>query len=124
MEIYFKIGIVVFAMNLIYLILNDEETANWIGDMQENMCKDEFARFVVTEGLCIISIILPIFIWPVTLISRGYEIVCKFKKLSELTPYENNPRMNEDAAERQGKNRQTGCEKKDSISLKEKEEKK
>ena len=81
MEMYFKIGLVVAAMNLIYLILNDEETANWIGDMQENMCKDEFARFVVTEGLCIISIILPIFIWPVTLISRGYEIVCKCKNL-------------------------------------------
>ena len=36
------------------------------------------------------------------------------KKLTELTPYENNPRMNEDAvdgvAEIQGKNRQTRCE--------------
>ena len=77
---YFKIGIVVAAMNLIYLILNDEETSNWIGDMQENMCKNEFARFVVIEGLVIIGTLLPIFIWPITLVSRGYEIVCKLRK--------------------------------------------
>lgn len=78
---YFKIGLIVAAMNLIYLILNDEETANWIDDMQENMCKNEFARFVVTEGLIIIEICLPIFIWPVTLIIRGYELVCKCRGL-------------------------------------------
>ena len=77
---YFKIGIVVAAMNLIYLILNDEETSNWIGDMQKNMCKNEFARFVVIEGLIIISILLPILIWPITLVSRGYEIICKLRK--------------------------------------------
>lgn len=77
---YFKIGLIVATMNLIYLTLNDEETANWIGDMQENMCKNEFARFVVTEGLIIIGIVLPILIWPITLISRGYEIVCKLRK--------------------------------------------
>ena len=74
---YFKIGLIVAAMNLIYLILNDEETADWIGDMQENMCKNEFVRFVVTEGLIIIGICLPILIWPVTLISRGYELICR-----------------------------------------------
>ena len=74
---YFKIGLIVAAMNLIYLILNDEETANWVGDMQENMCKNEFARFVVTEGLIIIGVCLPILIWPVTLISRGYELICR-----------------------------------------------
>jgi hypothetical protein len=78
---YFKIGLIVAAMNLIYLILNDEETANWIGGMQENMCKNEFARFVVTEGLIIISILLTILIWPITLVSRGYEIVCKLRNL-------------------------------------------
>ena len=78
---YFKIGLIVAAMNLIYLILNDEEVANWTYDMQENMCKNEFARFVVTEGLIIIGICLPILIWPVTLISRGYELVCKCRNL-------------------------------------------
>ena len=78
---YFKIGLVVAAMNLIYSILNDEETGNWIGDMQEYMCKDEFVRFVVIGGLYIIGICLPIFIWPITLVSRGYEIVCKCKNL-------------------------------------------
>ena len=81
MKMYFKIGLVVAAMNLIYLILNDEETTNWIGDMQENMCKNEFVRFVVIEGLCIIGICLPIFIWPITLVRRGYEIICKCKNL-------------------------------------------
>ena len=78
---YFKIGLIVAAMNLIYLILNDEEIINLIGDLQENMCKNEFARFVVIEGLIIIGICLPILIWPVTLIGRGYELICRCRNL-------------------------------------------
>ena len=74
---YFKIGLIVAAMNLIYLIINVDEVSDWTYDMQENMCKNEFARFVVTEGLLIIGICLPIFIWPVTLVSRVYELICR-----------------------------------------------